>query len=328
MSRVVTFETIVQQQAAALTHALASQAKSAGASLPPGLAERVGSAVTANRPAERDSQTVREHYHGTPPLALVAFDTPGVHEYVFRVRRPVDIAGGSHVVAALTDPGRAGEASIQPVQEVLRREGLGEGALVFAGGGRGLAVVPAHCAGGLRSRIEEILSTATEGDLQTITAELPVWPEDLGPAAVGATTVSTTSRYAAAVSVLMGRLAHERSERERFGETVDPKQVRCAACRRRVATEERRKAGEWICRPCARRRDLGSKLKRHANEAKTFQDLVGNDDPRLAVLYADGANVGAAFQEIDSMARHRALSEAVEGAFDQAVDQIVKRTKL
>jgi hypothetical protein len=85
---------------------------------------------------------------------------------------------------------------------------------------------------------------------------------------------------------------------------------------------ERRQAGEWICGPCSIRRTLGGKLKKGADEAKTFEDLVSPDDRRIAVLYADGANVGAAFQEIDSMARHRALSVAVEEAFDAAVAEI------
>ena len=328
MPRAEIFEQIAQDQRAALVTALLSQAEHASVSLPAGLADRVGSAVPTGRPADEDCGTLRELFRGRPPLALVAFDTPGVHDYVFRVRRPVDIAGGSHLVAAFTDHERARQAKIRSVWQVLSQEGHPRGAMVFAGGGRGLAVVAAHRAASLRSAVEAVLADATRGDLETITAELSVWPEDLGPAAVGANDGSATSRYAAALSVLMGRLARERSRRERFGETVDAKTTRCSACRRRVATEERRKTGEWICAPCAGRRKLGGELKRHADEAKTFQDLVGADDPRLAVLYADGANVGAAFQDIDSMARHRALSEAVENAFDLAVVEILKRKEL
>ncbi len=329
MQEATSFEQILRQQAAALAAALGSQAEGAGVSLPAELAERLGKAVAAGTPNEQDSRVVRERFRGAPPLALVAFDTPGVHDYVFRVRRPVDIAGGSHLVAAFTDRERAQKASIRPVQEVLAREGHHEGALVFAGGGRGLAVVARHRAGSLRTRIEAVLADATVKDLQTITAELGVWPEDLGPTpGTPANGGTTTSRYAAAVSVLMGRLARERSRCERFGETVEAKTRRCAACRRRPGTQPPRRTGEFLCPACARRRDLGGRLKRRADEATTFEDLVGEDDPRLAVLYADGANVGAAFQEIDSMARHRALSEAVERAFDTAVEEIRGRKEL
>lgn len=322
-----TFEEIVQEQRSALVAALLSQAKHGGVSLPAALADRVGTRALTCGTDDEDRRSLRELFRHGPPLALVAFDTPGVHDYVFRVRRPVDLAGGSHLVAAFTRPKLASQASIRSVQEVLSREGHREGALVFAGGGRGLAVVAAHRAASLCRRVEEVLSKATEGDLRTITAELSVWPEDLGPTAASAGGGSATSRYAAAVSVLMGRLARERSRSERFGETVGAKEPRCNACRRRVATEPR-PDGEWICRPCARRRRVGGRLKRHADEAKTFQDLVGEGDQRLAVLYADGANVGAAFQEIDSMARHRALSEAVERAFDLAVEKILERPEL
>lgn len=331
MRKAESFEQIVEQQAAAVAAALVSEAESAGVSLPSGLAERLGRAIARGDIPEAATQAVHEVFLGGPPLALVAFDTPSVHDYVFRVRRPVDVAGGSHLVAAFTDRERAEEASICPVQEVLAREGHREGSLVFAGGGRGLAVVPAHAAERLRSRIEGVLADATRGDLRTVTGELSVWPEDLGPTAVstnGDGRNGTASRYAAAVSVLMGRLARERSRGERFGETVEAKAPRCTACRHRVATQERPKTDERICAGCAARRDLGGRLKKEADEAKTFQDLVDEKDRRLAILYADGANVGAAFQEVDSMARHRALSEAVESAFDRALEEVVDREGL
>lgn len=327
------YEQIVREQSAALAAALAVAAENAGASLPAGLAERLGDAVAGGGAADQHARAARELFGGRPPLALVAFDTPGVHDYVFRVRRPVDVAGGSHLVAAFTDPRRSGEAALRPVQDVLTREGHHPGSLVFAGGGRGLAVVAAHRAGSLRARIEAVLADATKNDLRTITAQLPVWPADLGPRPAtadgdSATGARAASRYAAAVSVLMGRLGRERSRSERFGETVEAKEPRCSACRRRVGTEPREKTRERICAPCAARRDLGGRLKRNAHEAKTFEELVGEEDPRLALLYADGANVGAAFQEIDSMARHRALSEAVEGAFDEAVRRVGERDEL
>jgi hypothetical protein len=330
-----TFQQIVRDQRAALAAALRSQADHAGVSLPSDLAERLAEGAVIGGGAENEGLSLRELFSHQPPLALVAFDTPGVHDYVFRVRRPVDVAGGSHLAAALTDPDRAGVASrlletpFPAVQEILSQEGHPSGSSVFAGGGRGCAVVSAHRAASLRTAIERLLDGVTKGDLWTVTAELPVWPDDLGPEAAASTPGGpSTSRYAAAVSVLMGRLARERSRRERFGETVEPKAPRCAACRRRRGTEIRRRVAESICVPCSVRRALGGKLKKNADEAKTFEDLVASGDRRIAVLYADGANVGAAFQEIDSMARHRALSVAVEEAFDAAVLEITSSSAL
>ncbi len=317
-----TFEQIVQQQGEALTQALISQAKNSRVTLPAELARRIGTAVLTGGAANKDFVTLRDLFHERPPLTLVAFDTPGVHDYVFRVRRPVDLAGGSHLVAAFTHQS-AREAGICSVYEILSQSGLPAGVLIFAGGGKGLAIVPTHRAADLRFAIEAVLANKTHGDLKTVTAELSVWPEDLGPAPAGvATGTRAATRYAAAVSVLMARLARERSHGERFGETVEPTARRCAACRRRPGTKERSAAGEWICDSCVVRRDLGGKLKRSVDEAKTFEQLVSDEDHRLAVLYADGANVGVAFQQIDSMARHRALSSAVEAAFDVAVEKV------
>ena len=323
------FDQIVREQRDAIAAALRSQADHTGASLSQDLSERLAAgAVTGGAPPE-DLRAVHRLFHETPPLALVAFDTPGVHEYVFRVRRPVDVAGGSAIVAGFTDPERAAEASkhlkrsFESVDDLLAKEGLPTGSLVFAGGGRGCLVVAAHLEDGIRSELEKALPGVTHGDLKTVTAAVPVWPEDLSPETDGIPgEPPSTTRYAAALSVLMGRLSRERSRREAFGETVEPRARRCAACRHRVATEPRSGTGEWICRPCSVRRTLGGLLKKDADEAKTFEDLVPQDDPGMAVLYADGANVGAAFQEIDSLARHRALSLAVESAFGDAVEEI------
>ena len=329
MSDIPTFDRIVRNQKEAIAVALRSEGEHSGVDLSQGLAEELAAgAVSGSAPSET-LRSLRDLFQGRPPLALVAFDTPGVHDYVFRVRRPVDVAGGSAVVAAFTDPKRAAEASdhlkrpFESVGELLVREGLPTGSLVFAGGGRGCLVVAGHRENGIRSELEKVLPAVTHGDLQTVTAGVPVWPEDLSPKVGGLSGgADSTTRYAAALSVLMGRLARERSLREELGETVAPRARRCAACLHRVATEPRSRADEWICRPCSTRRTLGGLLKKGADEAKTFENLVSEDDPRIAVLYADGANVGAAFQEIDSLARHRALSLAVESAFGAAVEEI------
>ncbi|MFP3939777.1 MAG: Cas10/Cmr2 second palm domain-containing protein [Thermoanaerobaculia bacterium] len=335
MSPLPSFEEIVAQQVAAVAAALRSQAQARGTELSPELADRVARQALVGSVRSGDGQRLRQVFGAEPPLALVAFDTPGVHDYVFRVGRPVDVAGGSHLVAALTDADLAGSAgeylgrSIDSLDDLLTRAGHPLGAMIFAGGGRGCVVVPAHRAPELQRALEQVLSGVTAGDLTTVTAALPCWPEDLGSeAAPTASAGSPATRYGATISVLMAALGRERSRREAFGETVEPRARRCDACRRRKGTVSRRQVDEWICPGCAARRSLGGRLKKGANEGATFLDLVPEDDPRLALLYADGANVGAAFQQVDAPPRHRALSLAVEEAFDAAVHAIREAPEL
>lgn len=329
------FSRLLDEQRHALSTALEAEARDRGNEIPQQLLREVVEEPLGHPASTVYRGALRETFGGDPPLALVAFDTPGVHDFVFRVRRPVDVGGGSHLIADFTSL-KPTTRRIRSVHQIVGSLGHPPGSVVFAGGGRGLVVVPAHGAARLREGLEEVLRQATGGDLETVTATVAAWPQDLGAAAAPTAFANggerPMSRYAATVSALMGRLSRARSTRERFADTLPPKARRCDACRRRLATVPRPRAGEQLCVPCARRRELGGQLKKHADEARTFEDLAKKDpedpdaptDNMIAVLYADGANVGRAFQELDSMARHRALSESVEEAFRAAYEEVRK----
>ncbi len=282
-------------------------------------------------PTDAGDDALHELFGAEPPLALVAFETPGIQRYVFKVRRPVDVYGGSLLIADFTR-----EDSKSSVYRILSKLGLPEEGVVYAGGGGGLILAPARHVRDLRQALEKGLSRATDGDLRTVTSALAVWPEDLSDARI--TPVgddrlnevlrprSETTRYAATVAALLKRLSRERSHQAGLVPLIsaDQQEKRCDACGERIGEVTFHPGGddETVCRPCETRRKAGGWAKRDDEQARTFEELVG-DEHYMAVLYADGANVGKAFQALESLAQHRALSNAVETAFDEAVRQVL-----
>jgi hypothetical protein len=308
----------------ALVRALTVETNARGLATPPGLFEEVAGRLEAR------SREVREVFTGRPPLALVAFDTPGIQEYVFKVKRPVDLFGGSLLVAHFTEPDESLEASLYRYLADAKMA-VRPSAVVYAGGGGGLLLVAASEGESVVEAIGGILRAASEDDLHTVTAVLEIWPEELAstpaevPAALGdaAGPLQAASRYAATVSALHARLARHRSRQARLAASIPPARhaQRCVACDSKVA-EHRRYEGEdaeRICGSCHARWRYGQENKKASDQPQTFEDMVaGLPETSLAVLYADGANVGRAFQQVQSPAQHRALSLAVDDAMKEA----------
>lgn len=313
----------------ALRRSLKVEANARGLEPPPGLFGQVAEDLDSG------THELRELFGDRPPMALVGFDTPGIQDYVFRVRRPVDLFGGSQLVAHFTQDDESREVSI------YRHLADGKVAVpasvtVFAGGGGGLLVVAASEAATVVACLERILRDVTHDDLRTVATVLEVWPADLSPApatlppglkdALGP--LRSVSRYSATLSALTARRSRERSQKAHFGAPVPSSRhaERCAACNRKVAVKERPVGDnqERVCDSCDARGRYGSDQKRGTNQPQMFEDMVRDlPETPLAVLYADGANVGRAFQGLQSMAQHRALSQAVDGAMTKARDNAI-----
>jgi hypothetical protein len=289
--------------------------------------------AVADDPGARGEEVWRL-FGDRPPLALVAFDTPGIQEYVLKVRRPVDLLGGSLLVAEFT-------AAEEPRAVSFYRHLHGSGAavpslcVIYAGGGGGLMLVAASEAPGVAETLRGILARETKGALHTVVAVLEVWPADLaGGAAAPAPGLAEvlgplrrSSRYAATVAALTARLGRERSRATALASPIPPERhiERCRACGGEVASGSRYKGGdeEPIGPACAARWRYGAREKAEEDAPRTFEDLVAGireegGASSIAVLYADGANAGLAFEQVESMAQHRALSLAVESAMQAA----------
>jgi hypothetical protein len=321
-----TYEQIEQNQREALRRALTVEALSRGLEPDAKLFERV-----SRDPASAGNE-IRRVFEDRPPLTMLHFDTPGIQQFIFKVRRPVDIFGGSKLVADFTaeDPSRevsfyrhlaAAEATVPPQT------------VIYAGGGGGLLLVASAESEDVSQAIRGILRRETRGDLRTVTAVLEIWPEDLSatPAVLPEGLESIVgplrpvSRYAATVAAVAARLSRERSRGASLAESIPEEQQfeRCDLCGGKAASGHRYRGTdqERICDSCEARWRYGSRGKLEDQQANTFEDLVdGLPETALAVLYADGANVGRAFQRVGSAAQHRALSLAVDEAMHRATN--------
>lgn len=295
--------------------------------LPSGLA-----AAVAASPESRH-QEIAALFEDEPPLALVHFDTPGLQEYIFRVRRPVDLLGGSRIVAAFTDPARAEPDSFYHHLHDSRAA-VPESCVIYAGGGGGLLLVAACEADGVAITLRSVLAKSSAEALATVSVWLAVWPADLSaeaaqPAASLAQAVGPlreTSRYAATIAALMACHARERSRQLGLMASIPPERhiERCRACGGELAEDDHgeRTRGEEVEKigpACMARWRFGLGEKNAEDVPWTFEDLVdGSSETAIAVLYADGANAGSAFQSVRSPAQHRALSRAVDDAMNDA----------
>lgn len=291
-----------------------------------------------------DGEALRRLFDGEAPLALVAFDTPGIQSYVFKAERPGDRQGGSYFVADFTrDPSEtSGPENTRPapsVYGILSALGIRSEAVIFAGAGSGLLLVAAGEARPVIAKVEAALRDLTKGDLRTAAASLAVWPVDLRPhtpepgpgrkaLAEWLAPARSASRYARTLAALYALLDRRRGELAALPVPVDGNTLikdgvggLCQSCGQRVGTKPRPR-GDVVCELCQARGQEAGKHKRELDQASTTLDLFkeGEERPRLALLYADGSNFGAAFADLESPAQHRALSLAVDKAFAAAVE--------
>ena len=318
-----TFSDLRNRLSGAVDRALRHQAKAEKVALPATI-----DALSVVRPEHE--QLLRQLFE-QPPLALVGFDTPGIQRYIFQVKRQVDLMGGSHLIEAFTDPERG------TLYKYLDSTAGGSQSVIYAGGGGGLLVVAANEVKTVVDELPQLLTKATAGDLCCIAVALPIWPADLSPApppspdlsgldSLGGASVAQ-SRYAATVATLEALKQHERSRRLPLLSSLPTDEYidSCDACGRTVGRERSYADGEKyrLCPGCKARRDAGKTGKDDDRQAPNFPDLVaGLKNTDLAVLYADGSNVGGAFLEINSMEEHAALSRAVKDAMKRALKEI------
>ena len=324
------YQRIQDDLSRALRRAVEVEARQRSVDLPTELAAAVAS-------GSADPTRLRAIFGTLPPVALLAFDTPGIQNYVFTATRPIDIRGGSGTISDLTDTDESKDVSIfrhlKASSAAVPRE-----CVIYAGAGGGLLLVAACEADGVAGTLAAILPRATAGGLRTVCSQIEVWPQDLSDApsapaeairqALG--DVTETSRYSATLSALEARRQRRRAESEQLPDTIAPNRnpERCQVCGGREATRERRRGDgkEKICGTCFARWRYGRSGQDEQDEPESFEQLLeGLPNEDLAVLYADGANMGRAFLLADSPARHRALSLAVDSAMQQAIDEVSRR---
>lgn len=146
------------------------------------------------------------------------------------------------------------------------------------------------------------------------------------------------------VSALTGRLQQQKRAKATasFLETL-PIQRRCEACGKRAANAHDDTRDEWICAICSQKRKQGREERREfvkefvqwVRDSKRVEipekkpdgkprlpedlDTLAGSDGRIALLYADGNNVGDLLQLVPSPASYRHFSQVLGQATREAL---------
>ena len=272
----------------------------------------------------------------SPPLVLMGFDADRIKDYVFASSRPKEIRGASAIIEEFTD---------KELNEWLK-EFVDENHTIFAGGGAGLVIAPAHLADKIKEKIE------IEFRRLTITATCTVEYEKFFPFEFvygkGSGKISFNpseekimsyldQKYLESLSnqkpILFGKLGEllgakiRRTKNSKLREEFYPLSGifrRCASCGIRPASQvdkndpRYRVDQPWrtaICDSCAKKRDIGKAGARSFEEFGRF----------ISVVYMDVNKMGLARESLKTPEDYHAFSETIEQTFKEAIANVAQR---
>jgi len=275
-----------------------------------------------------------------PERVYLLGDVDAIKEYVFESSWLPQIRGGSQLLMECEDR----------VREAVEAH---KGAVVYCAGGRFLVDVPREEAPRLQRLLEEIYVRETGAATATVVyeEEPPVagganpgdgWADRLWRASTG---VPLDGRFAQRVALLDGRLRHAKARRASapFYEAL-PFARRCDTCSTRIASTVVSRSGGaeepaeefHLCAVCFKRDETG-RNRRHEARGRINQEFQRYAGPRtaqppdldhlvksarrayLALVYADGNDIGRLLQRVDSAEQYRAISEALKDATKNAL---------
>ncbi|MCS7158652.1 MAG: phosphohydrolase [Blastocatellia bacterium] len=141
------------------------------------------------------------------------------------------------------------------------------------------------------------------------------------------------------IAQLTGKLQEVKRRKEcvPFYESL-PIHQRCQSCGKRAAVnrDEAREPAEWLCSVCLMKRQKGREERRGflarfrswAQREKGAErigripqdlDTLAMGEGKIALIYADGNNMGDLLQRVESVERYRQISEALKVATEEAL---------
>lgn len=225
---------------------------------------------------------------------LVGYDANGIQELITASGRPISMRGASEVILAFDQRVREEEPTI------------------FAGGGRGILL--ARSEHEAHAKADELVSRYRVTTLGGVMAACAV------PFQRGGDGEAQSIRW------LRHRLGVEKdAARPPTGVLPDSKDSECVYCRNYRGTRERMRDGELerICPRCdamlehgRRVGETGERSDRFREMSRSIADVAEGD--RIAVIAADGNNLGALFDSLNNLVELAAISEVVATIFRAA----------
>ena len=226
---------------------------------------------------------------------LVGYDANGIQELIAASGRPISMRGASEAILDFDKEVREGELAI------------------FAGGGRGVVLARSQEDALLRARaLVNRYRTITHGGVMATCAV----PLDRGGAA-----------EAQSIRWLRHRLEIAKDAAlPPAGELPDAKDRECAYCRMYRGTRpcEREQQIELVCTRCNAMLEQGRSAGRRRGRRRGEMSLSIADiatDGWIAVISADGNNLGALFESLGTLVELAVVSEAVAASFENAQER-------
>jgi CRISPR-associated protein Cmr2 len=296
----------------------------------------------------------RELFEGQPPLCLLMGDTDAIKGYVYETQALPEIRGASQILVELEDEVRKLFRSELVEECLTYCGGGGFLALVPASMAGNLkqeierlylertrvatVTVVASAPLGYREFARGI-APHTDDQVRSLAAQGGAGDLLFSHFEALLTDCTKRKNFGELVSALTGRLQQAKRMRELapFFETL-PVYRRCDSCGKRPAEEWDEVKREWLCRICHQKRDKGRGQRRdflkkfvqwveNAKGVKVpLEDLAGRlrypqdldtlagAGGRIALLYADGNNMGELLQLMPSPASYRHFSQVLESA--------------
>ena len=223
---------------------------------------------------------------------LVGYHANGIQELIAACGRPISMRGASETILAFDAEAHGGELTI------------------FAGGGRG--VVLARSEAEARTAVHTFVERYCEVTRGGVMAACAV------PLKRGGDAEAQSIRW------LRHRLDIAKdAARPPGGVLPDNKELECAYCRGYRGTRPRKRDDqvEMVCARCDAMLESGRRAgeqrgHRRGEMSQSIADIAEHD--RIAVISADGNNLGALFESLRGLVELAAVSEAVAAIFTQA----------
>lgn len=240
-----------------------------------------------------DSVARARAFAGAEPW-LVGYDVNGIQEYITANSRPTAMRGASKLIldfdkTQATHPG-----------------------VLFAGGGRGLFLVPRTVADAMCVSLPKDYANATVSGVLSIAAA--PW---------------NAKQALASLRWLELRLQNAKDSAVRpRDELPTSKETQCQRCRRYQGRHKSPVGNETelLCTRCDKITEAGKKAAREAEQYGSLTELSSKSG-YIAALSADGNKMGALFDELDTLEALAATSVAIGDLFQEAHQKALKEAR-